>query len=333
MINIISKIVGKIVLTFFGWKYKFDKTGINNDNDSIIIFPHTTIFDFFIIIFYFLTIPNKIPNIYILMKPQVFEYFGFILNRINCIKCPRNEDKSSGFIKELISKFENQHFKILISPKGTRDYRDEWRKGFWILAEKLKANISVHALDYKNKELIYIGDFSTRDTTVNEFITDMKYRFSFIPQMYPDKECIQRESFKHLSIIELLPIDPVVATNNFMIIFCLAITFPYSKIAFLIMITGSIFSFIYHQSKEESFKMTEPIVCKSALILLFLLFNYYNKMKYDVYEAIITIICAYCYLTGKGRDKINERTKEYILYHSLFHLCISILLSKIILFN
>lgn len=333
MINIISKIIGKIILTFFGWKCEFDKAGISNNNNSIIIFPHTTIFDFFIIIFYFLTIPEKIPNIYILMKPQVFEYFGFILNRINCIKCPRNEDKSSGFIKELINKFENRHFKILISPKGTRDYRDEWRKGFWVLAEKLKANISVHALDYKNKELIYIGDFDTKDTNVNEFIEDMKYRFSFIPQMYPDKECIQRESFKHLSIIELLPFDPIIMTNNLMILFCLCITFPYSKIGFLIMATGSIFSFIYHQSKEKLFKKMEPLICKSALILLFFLFNYYNKIKYDMYEIIITSICIYCYLIGKGRDKINKRTREYILYHSLFHLCISTLLLKIMLCN
>lgn len=327
MLKDISKLMGKLVLSFFGWDYEFDKTGIKSSNNSFVIFPHTSIFDVIIIIFYFLTVPDELQYLYIMMKPQIFEYpiLSLLLPLLHCIKCPRNEERCSGFTNTMIENYAGKHFKILISPKGTTEYRDTWRSGFWTLSQKLDTDIIAFALDYQKKKLVYLGAHKPVGEK-HTFIASMKDVFSVIPQFHRSCEYKQEELFRNLSIIELLPFDPVVLSNNLTTVLSLFLAsdmfFP-----FLIIFVNSIVSTVYHYSSETIWRLANSVSSRVSLFLLFLLM--FNMFTFDWVEITILFLVFTFYQFGCGRHRCNSRTVNYIIFHSLFHLMFPLLLSKL----
>lgn len=116
----------------------------------VIIFPHTTLWDFIILALYALCEwPEYESAIYIIVKPQLFEgakkhFFWFF----NCIPATKREDRGQGFIDKTINLFtEKDNYSILISPEGTV-IKNEWKSGYFYLAKGLNCPIQVIGLDY-----------------------------------------------------------------------------------------------------------------------------------------------------------------------------------------
>src|SRR5581483_849382 len=91
------------VLSTLGWSTSIDlriKYLINKYDRIIIVYPHTSQWDFVFAILYSLIYHQIIRDaeheVVILMKPQPFKYFGFILRYLGCIPAAKLESSGSG---------------------------------------------------------------------------------------------------------------------------------------------------------------------------------------------------------------------------------------------
>ena len=81
-------------------------------------------------------------------------------------------------VVELYDKHEE--FVITITPEGTRSYREEWKTGFYRIAEKAKVPILIVGFDYGNKvvelkELFYpTGDMEKDIEYIKDYYRSIK---------------------------------------------------------------------------------------------------------------------------------------------------------------
>jgi 1-acyl-sn-glycerol-3-phosphate acyltransferase len=159
----------------------------------IMPFPHTTYWDFIIVVLYMLAYPDTFRHFYTVTKPQPFKMWNWFLEPMGFVRSSRLEDRGSGTIERMYNNFKDMdRFYILISPEGKLT-KNEWRTGFMILAEKLNCDIVVAGMDFEKKELvsnlIINRDRSSYDedqmiNTREEDINKVKMAFSEIIPLY-----------------------------------------------------------------------------------------------------------------------------------------------------
>lgn len=332
--NLLIKTFAKTILTFLGWNSVFDSSGIGKKSKTIVIYPHTSSFDYIIVLLYLLCVPEHFKTTWTLMKPQVFNIFplGWILTKLHCIPCSKNENRGSNFVNKITEMFkDNDNFKLMISPKGTTA-RSQWRKGYYHLAKNLNCDVVIYALDYEKKSLEFSGRHKIDDhCEEKEFTSKMKSIFVMTPQMNLENEEGQSEVFNYLDPVQLLPFDPVLITNNLMLILCTLLVSMISTIGLIIVIPGACLSFMYHLSRETLYAELEGMACKMTVVCLTFIFYQLQKLKFDLLELIISLGCTYLYSKGCGRGVSGKRSSDYIFYHSLFHIAMITMMFKIYL--
>lgn len=89
-------------------------------------------------------------------------------------------------------------------------------------------------------------------------------------------------------------------------------------------------SYMYHINKEENifYNYLDYITCK--LILIYIYFTNFYKIFTSPYIIFISILTYYFFISSKHRNLQEFRTKNYIIYHSLFHFLICYLIIIII---
>lgn len=122
---------------------------------QVVIFPHTSYWDFFLFLVYAVSHWEDYTTTYIVAKPQLFtSCWGKILTKLHFIPASRLEDRGGGFIGRTVTRFQQEEsFSLLISPEGMLK-AGEWRTGFLILAQQLKCDITVMGLDYAKHKVI-----------------------------------------------------------------------------------------------------------------------------------------------------------------------------------
>lgn len=326
-LNLVSRLVGNSILAFFGWNVELDTSAVLSNDNDVNVFAHTSNFDLLIASIYFLTIPEKIPHIYILMKPQVFEYklLNWILSRLNCIKCVKMEEKGSGFTQQIIDYLKGKHFKLLIAPKGTMSRNENWRTGFYNIAKELNANVVAYSLNYETKELRLINKYNPCEYTCEELVNTLKYEFSKIPQINREYE-VGAENHRRIPYIHLLPFDPVIVSNNIMILSSLYMSRDMPAL-FTVISIASLVSFIYHTSKESMWVHVDAICNHISIILMFIITLPMFRM--DLIELFLMLSLLSFYSLGYGRHQHGCRVPAYTIFHSLFHLMFPLILFKI----
>ena len=121
----------------------------------IIVISHTSYWDFFLLLLTKLADDRMKENLYIVMKPQPFDWFGWFLRPLGCIPATRKEDSGEGFVDKTIKRFDNQDVRLIISPEGTTK-ASEWKSGYYHLAKGMKTSIMVAGADYERKTM-YLG--------------------------------------------------------------------------------------------------------------------------------------------------------------------------------
>lgn len=156
------------VLWIFGWEplpKEFKETFLATKK-KIVIYPHTTYFDFPILAIYGLTHWNDYnKNIYVVMKPQLAAgWCKDFFSRFNCIPAPPKGEKGNGFVEKTVAMFrDKEEYSIVISPEGTTS-KQEWRSGYYYLAKELNCPIMVIGANYCyhvpviSKDLVYPED-------------------------------------------------------------------------------------------------------------------------------------------------------------------------------
>ncbi len=152
--NNILKWFGIISLKLLGWKI----TGQFPENISkmvLIAAPHTSNWDLFFGILW--TFASKAPVKYIIKMEAMFFPLNIFLYLLGAIPIIRN-DKSKPSTVKLMGEYMSKREKLClaISPEGTRKHVNNWKTGFYHIAENSGVPILPVYIDYSKKE---IGSF------------------------------------------------------------------------------------------------------------------------------------------------------------------------------
>lgn len=169
-------------LKITGWKY------INNIPDNIRSFvalgvPHTTNFDIF---------PGVAAaklmqrNARFVIKSEWMKFpFGFFMRKVGAIGLNRkNLEGGKKNTTELMADLFKlrEDFVLLIAPEGTRKKREEWKTGFYFIAQKANVPIVLGFADYIKKEyglgkIIFPKNFEEDMKEIMNFYKNIKGKY------------------------------------------------------------------------------------------------------------------------------------------------------------
>ena len=137
------------LLYIFGWKPLSTETlfVLKKVKQGVVVFPHTSIWDGMIFGLYSLAYPSEFKHSYALIARRYARYpFNYLLRKFRFVSVD-NVNKGENQLQGLVDYFKNKPFLLFMSPKGTILNRP-WRKGFYIIAQKIDCPIYVAGLCY-----------------------------------------------------------------------------------------------------------------------------------------------------------------------------------------
>jgi 1-acyl-sn-glycerol-3-phosphate acyltransferase len=97
---------------------------------------------------------------------------------------PVDRSKNTKLTDEIAKSFAGRNEMVMmVTPEGTRSYSPEWKKGFYIIAQKANVPILLGFLDYPKKEAGFgpvfypTGDFDKDIEEIKNFYRTKKGRF------------------------------------------------------------------------------------------------------------------------------------------------------------
>lgn len=121
----------------------------------MIVAPHTSNLDFIIgrAAFY----KMGLKNVKFLIKKESFKFpMGWLLKALGAL--PVDRSKGNNTINESISLFTKYDpLYLLITPEGTRKRVENWKKGFYHIAQSVHVPVVLIYIDYSKKEGGYGG--------------------------------------------------------------------------------------------------------------------------------------------------------------------------------
>ena len=169
------KTLSKIYLKIIGWRIKgsFPK---DLKKCVIIAAPHTSMTDFLIgrAAFYMF----GVKKINFLIKKEMFRFpLGGIIRAMGAL--PVDRSKSSNMLLSMTKMFrEKEKVLLIITPEGTRKYSENWKRGFYHIAENAGVPIVLSYVNYGLKEggigpIIYpTGNYDEDLKVIQEFYKD-----------------------------------------------------------------------------------------------------------------------------------------------------------------
>tara|TARA_A100001015_G_scaffold312790_1_gene418660 strand:+ start:786 stop:1331 length:546 start_codon:yes stop_codon:yes gene_type:complete len=156
------------VLTFKIFKFKVKGNFPINKKLIVLVFPHTSNWDFIIAIGVRTFLCKEIN--FVIKK----EYYNFLttnfFNSLGGRPIDRNGNMNS--VEKISEMFKNNEiFRIAIAPEGTRKLVDNWKTGFYHIALKANCKILPVAFDWKKREVKIFEVF----TPTNNFTNDLKF--------------------------------------------------------------------------------------------------------------------------------------------------------------
>ena len=156
------------VLTFKIFKFKVKGNFPINKKLVVLVFPHTSNWDFIIAIGVRTFLCEEIN--FVIKK----EYYNFLTTNFFNSLGGRPIDRSGNMnsVEKISEMFKNNEiFRIAIAPEGTRKLVDNWKTGFYQIALKANCKILPVAFDWKKREVKIFEVF----TLTNNFANDLKF--------------------------------------------------------------------------------------------------------------------------------------------------------------
>lgn len=121
---------------------------------SVVIFAHTTQWDFFAMLLYMYQSDVIYPRVRILMNPSFFVGLtGMLLRAFGGIPSTPIEQKSGGNVNRICEELDRTApFIFLISPKGTRKF-NTWRSGWYHIAKETRSTVIAVGFNYVKHRL------------------------------------------------------------------------------------------------------------------------------------------------------------------------------------
>lgn len=138
----------KFILGLFHWKVIVTVPKLNKS--VICVAPHTSNWDFII---------GKMGytaaglTAHFMIKKEWFVFpFNLIFNAMGGIPVSRN--KKTRLVDQVVAMFnKTKVFNIAITPEGTRQRNEHWKKGFYHIAVKAQVPIQLAYMDFQRKVL------------------------------------------------------------------------------------------------------------------------------------------------------------------------------------
>jgi len=182
----LGQIIGNTCLFLLGWElpHRAYLAEARLVRRLVIVFPHSTYFDFFFFVLYALADPQLFEVATIAMKPVFFHRWGWLLRPLGCIPATAREDHGRGFVDQVTADLNKRsRFAFLIAPKGTTHWAP-WRSGWYWIARRSQASIRMVAFDYAAKRIVF-GKVYHPTTGDQERLEDfLKHDFKEIAPLY-----------------------------------------------------------------------------------------------------------------------------------------------------
>lgn len=187
------------VLNLMGWENLKDDDirELRKYKRLVLVFPHTTRYDFMLYFLYLLSNRHLKDNCRVLVNPQSYDANKWIMDYVGALRSVRIEDKDKGITKAVIRELSKmKRFIFLISPKGTCKL-GKWRTGFYHIAKELKCHILPAGFDYGKKKFIFKKPFRIGKSSFEEVRDKTQAALKDMLQFYPanvEYPCIHSRS-------------------------------------------------------------------------------------------------------------------------------------------
>ena len=116
----------------------------------ICLAPHTSNWDFIVGQLY--NTAEGMHTNFLMKKEWFFWPLGVLFRRLGGI--PVYRQKHTSMTDSLaLTAIESENFRLCITPEGTRSRVEEWKRGFYFIAQKAQLPILLYGLDYERRQI------------------------------------------------------------------------------------------------------------------------------------------------------------------------------------
>jgi len=307
----------KFLLIITEWKLPNKKfvDAITLTPKAVIIYPHTSYWDFVVMGFIIWSEPELGKNLLCLVNERFYNRFPKIMKICGCMPTTSKETSKGGFITSTVENIKNvPRAKFLISPEGALR-KCEWRSGYYWLAKGLNCPIIIIGPDYSIHMIKYVGTYHpTGDYEKDQL--EYQENFKKMVPLYPECSFVPiPEPYNPPSAIGWLTLTAFLTPLPTLYYLFLIHPIIGITVGLCMMV-----SFIYHYTGELCCRYSEPIIVKFAIGVYLLTIIYKDLIKIDFISIFLWSGIAISYYLNMGRKETKYRTLAYDRYHFYFHI-------------
>lgn len=134
-----------------GWRADYQEPGIAKY--VIIVWPHTSNFDFIIGFIFSRAYPLPQPH-FLAKQSSLKGIFGWLGRKVGGI--PVDRSKSTNIVEQVAAEFKrHERFVLAVTPEGTRGKTQYWKSGFYYMALAAKVPVVMATIDFAKKLISY----------------------------------------------------------------------------------------------------------------------------------------------------------------------------------
>ncbi|MBP7358080.1 MAG: 1-acyl-sn-glycerol-3-phosphate acyltransferase [Prevotella sp.] len=177
----VKKLCRWILYRLWGWK--IDVTVDRPNKYILCLAPHTTNWDLLLGELY--AHAEGFQCQFLMKKEWFFGPLGAFFRKIGGIPVWRSKHTSMTENLAAIAK-DSKSFHLCITPEGTRSLNPDWKKGFYVIAQKAELPILLYGVDYE-KRIIRCTRSIIPSGDIDKDMRDIKLYYKDFKGKYPEK--------------------------------------------------------------------------------------------------------------------------------------------------
>jgi len=177
----VKKLCRWILYRLWGWK--IDVTVDRPNKYILCLAPHTTNWDLLLGELY--AHAEGFQCQFLMKKEWFFGPLGAFFRKIGGIPVWRSKHTSMTENLAAIAK-DSKSFHLCITPEGTRSLNPNWKKGFYVIAQKAELPILLYGVDYE-KRIIRCTRSIIPSGDIDKDMRDIKLYYKDFKGKYPEK--------------------------------------------------------------------------------------------------------------------------------------------------
>lgn len=177
----VKKLCRWILYRLLGWQKNV--TVAHPDKYILCLAPHTTNWDLLLGELY--AHAEGFQCQFLMKKEWFFGPLGPFFRKIGGIPVWRSKHSSMTDNLAAIAR-DSKSFHLCITPEGTRSLNPDWKKGFYVIAQKAEIPILLYGVDYE-KRIIHCTRSIVPSGDIDKDMRDIKLYYKDFKGKYPEK--------------------------------------------------------------------------------------------------------------------------------------------------